>query len=308
MLGSLTCFVLLCALGVSPVQAEPFVSTLATGFDGSGGVTVGPDDCIYVGDFGSGPSNGTQIVKITPDGMSSVFATGVGGATGGRFDSQGNLFWSGYGASQVFKIDSMGNVQPFASIPGPVAIAIDDSDNLYVASYDSNSIRKVTPSGTVSTFATSFLFNGVNGLTSDGSGGFYASNFDDGRILQISSTGNVSTLAVVPGGNSVNVAYLDGLIYVTARSTHRIFTVTPSGTVSVFAGTGVRGNEDGPLLSSRFSFPNSIGVSNDGTRLYVNDVAAGSPTFHPNVLRVIDLMGTISIEPMSFGRIKAAYR
>ena len=296
-------------LGFVPrAVAEPSVSTFADGFNGSGGVTVDVAGNIYVGDFGSGPADGSTIVRITPDGSSSVFATGIPGATGGRFDSEGNLYWSGYAANMVYRIDGSGAVSPFASIPGPVAIAIDDADNLYVASYNSNTIRRVTPEGVVSTFASSFFFNGINGLTRGDAGEFYACNFDDGRILRISSTGGVSSLAVLPGGNAVNLAFLDGMIYVTARSEHRIYAMTPTGVLSPFSGTGARGGADGPAATATHSLPNSIGVDPSGTCLYVNDVDPGSSTFHPNTLRKIDLAGPVSIESMSFGKLKAAFR
>jgi sugar lactone lactonase YvrE len=78
--------------------------------------------------------------------------------------------------------------------------------------------------------------------------------------------------------------------------------------VSVFAGTGVRGTADGAAATAQFSLPNSVAVSANGQFLYVNDVAPTSGTFHPNLLRVIDLQGSVSIRGSSFGKIKAGYR
>ncbi|MFB3113174.1 MAG: hypothetical protein ACE10G_14180, partial [Gemmatimonadales bacterium] len=51
-----------------------------------GGVTVDRAGMIYVADFRE------TVWKVTPDGQTSVFATGFYGASGNAIDSHGNLF------------------------------------------------------------------------------------------------------------------------------------------------------------------------------------------------------------------------
>ena len=60
-------------------HAQLRVETLATGFDASGDVAVGPDGAIHVGNYGSSLQNSTgdQVVRITPSGEVSVLATGA---------------------------------------------------------------------------------------------------------------------------------------------------------------------------------------------------------------------------------------
>ena len=43
--------------------------------------------------------------------------------------------------------------------------------------------------------------------------------------------------------------------------------------MSPFAGSGVRGRDDGPAAEATFSFPNNLAFSPDGRTLYVNQNA-----------------------------------
>jgi sugar lactone lactonase YvrE len=276
------------------------VRTITDGFSASGGVRVDSDGNILVADFGADFSTpGMQLYKITPEGGVSVFSTALLGGTGGNFDSNAVLYWSSFGANRVDKIDGNGAATFFATVSGPVAIALDASDNLFVASCNTNSIVRITPQGQTSTFATGNLFNCANGLTIDDAGTLYVSNFNNGLVTQVSTTGQVSSFATVPGNNSVNLAFNDGFVYVTARAIHGIYRIPVDGNPEpeLFAGMpGVRGNDDGPALEATFSFPNGIAASPDGTTLYTNDVAVSSSTFHPSVLRAIDLGNATSVD------------
>ena len=63
---------------------------------GSGGLAVDKDGNIFAADFGNALSSppGTRIFEITPEGEVILVATGLVGASGNAFDSQGNLFQS----------------------------------------------------------------------------------------------------------------------------------------------------------------------------------------------------------------------
>ncbi|MEP5613762.1 MAG: hypothetical protein ABJP45_16030 [Cyclobacteriaceae bacterium] len=280
------------------LEKTDLVSTIASGFSASGGIVLDESNgVIYVADFGTGDSNGTKILKFNIDGTGvGTFASGLLGPTGGALDGEGNLYWSSYSASTVHKIVD-GNTEDFASVAGPAAIVLNSAGDLFVASCDANKIDKITSSGVVTTFASSSLFNCPNGLAADESGNLYVTNFEDGNVFKVSTSGSVSSFAKIPTGSSVNMTFHGGYLYITGRNANRIYKIsTDSGAVSLLAGTGVRGTVDGAALSAHFSLPNGIDVSQDGKRIYVNDVSpnsganANGPNFNPNLLRVIELV------------------
>ena len=66
--------------------------------------------------------------------------------------------------------------------------------------------------------------------------------------------------------------------------------MTLDGEVTLFAGTGARGNDDGPALQATFTLPNALTVSPDGRILYLNEVlAATDGVNYPSVVRAIVL-------------------
>ncbi len=86
------------------------VSTLAQGFNGSGDVAVDGDGNIFVGNFGDflSNANGTEVVRVTPEGQVSIFAVGFFGASGNSFDDDGNLYQSSIGVGTVIRLDPQG--------------------------------------------------------------------------------------------------------------------------------------------------------------------------------------------------------
>jgi sugar lactone lactonase YvrE len=260
----------------------------------TGGVAVDQEGNVYVADIGPAPARqGTTVYKITPDGVVSVFAEGEGllGASGNAFDSQGNLFQSSLSAGSISKITPDGQVSTFATagIAGPVGIAIDGEDNLYVANCGNNTIVRVKSDGASLQIASSSLFRCPNGIALDDDGNLYVANFGDGRVLKVTPDGTVTEFATVPGGNNGHITYDgQGTFYVVSRGGHQIYTLSLSGDLALFAGTGERGHDDGPALEATFSLPNDLKISPDGRILYVNEV---QPTTgranHPSLVRMI---------------------
>jgi hypothetical protein len=74
---------------VSQAVSGQVVTTLAN-VRANGDVTVAANGDVYVADFGNPSlSNGTTVVRITADGQSSVFASGLPNAPAGvHFDSR----------------------------------------------------------------------------------------------------------------------------------------------------------------------------------------------------------------------------
>lgn len=263
---------------------------------GSGGVAIDENGDLYMADFGQtlGGPPGDKVYKITPSGNVSVFATGFVGASGNDFDSKGNLFQSNIAGQSISKITQDGTVTNFASgdpIVNTVGISIDDNDELYVADCDGHKVLKIDKNGTIEVFATSSLFNCPNGITRDDSGNLYTSNFYDGNVLKITPSKQVSLLATLPGKNNGHLTYHRGYLYVIARTANQIYKVSLIGETELFAGSGDRGSQNGSALESSFSLPNDLIFSNDGSKIYINDVV---PTTGNNIspckIRVIELV------------------
>ena len=234
---------------------------------GVGGVTVDRAGMIYVADFRE------TVWKVTPDGQASVFATGFYGASGNAIDSRGNLFQSNFHGNYISEVDRFGEHITFADsgLSGPVGIVIDADDNLYVTNCRANALSKVTKQGVVSTFAESGLFRCPNGITRDPQGNTYVVNFSNGAMLKVTPDGEASEFATLPGGGNGHVTFTRGNLYATSFQGNRIYKVSLAGEVTLLAGTGAAGVQDGPALEATFTFPNGIATTTGGGRLYVND-------------------------------------
>ena len=177
----------------------------------------------------------------------------------------------------------------------PTGLAF-DAGRKYVRSRQSNHrIRKITPAGEVSTFAgsgtfgfadgtgTAAQFNGPFDVDVDAVGNVYVADTYNYRIRKITPAGVVTTLA----GNA-NYGYADGdgaaakfnqpkgvavdpagNVYVTDENNTRIRKITPTGTVTTFAGS-TGGSTDGDVSVALFAAPVGIEIDANGN-LYIVD-------------------------------------
>ena len=222
------------------------------------------------------------------------------------YDNAGNLYVvnnSNYGYNQIQKITPSGIVIPFIGedVLGPTnvmsqtlgGITVDESDNLYVCA--DNKIYKITPNGLVSTIAGSGTigstdgqgvnasFKDLDGITIDKTGNLYVVDKGNYKIRKISISGMVSTFA-----GSGSQGYVDGQgtsagfkspkgitidelgnLYIAENS--KIRKITPSGTVSTLAGTGIDNtgaSTDGLGVNASIYAPEGITIDSIGN-LYI---------------------------------------
>jgi sugar lactone lactonase YvrE len=243
------------------------VSTFITGsgLNGPDGFAIDTAGNLYVANWGGGTGN--NVLKITPAGNITTFATGFSAPDGLAFDGNGYLYVSNYASGVINKVSPLGASTVFASgLTNPSALAFDIQGNLYVSNYGGNTVSKITPSGVVSIFATGF--NAPLGLAFDTDGNLYVSNYNSGVINKITPAGAVSVFATIPNSPQSRLQYLlfgrTGNLYIPAYGQHKIYKITPMGNVSVLTGTGISGGNNGSLDSATFNGPNSIAMNKSG--------------------------------------------
>ncbi|HAN32717.1 MAG TPA: hypothetical protein DCQ06_14080, partial [Myxococcales bacterium] len=228
-------------------------------------VAWAPSGDLYVAD-----RSNHRIRKIAFDGTVST----VAGSTYGFTDGAGATARFGY----------------------PESIAVDRTNNIiYVADSYNNRIRKVTPNGTVTTFigsgsssykegtGTGAWIYRPTGVAVGTDGTVYFSSYYHHMIRKATPAGKTSLLAGAtsygytngqgsaarfryPGDIAVDVS---GNVFVADRANHAIRKVTPSGTVTTYAGTGTAGMTNGVATTSKLSNP--YGVAVFGSTVYVGD-------------------------------------
>ena len=206
-----------------------------------------------------------------------------------------------------------------ASFKGPMGITTDGT-NLYVSDTYNHLIRKIVIStGVVTTLAgtgsagsadnstgTSASFNGPRGITTDGTN-LYVADFSNHLIRKIViSTGVVTTVAGKlwggagdPGSangtgtsasfNGPNGITTDGTnLYVSERNNHLIRKIVIStGVVTTLAGTGSSGSADNST-GTLASFYRPLGITTDGTNLYVSD------TYNHRIRKIVISTGVVT--------------
>jgi sugar lactone lactonase YvrE len=222
---------------------------------------------VYVAD-----NNNHTIRKITPSGVVTTIAGTPGTA------------------------ETVDGDRTTARLNYPEHLVLDTSGNIYVVEYAA--VRKVTPTGTVTTLAGGALggrTNGVGtaarflspyGITRDASGNLFVVDSDNHSIRRIATDTTVTTFA---GGftengstdGSASVARFNnpiagssdsaGNLFIADYANHTIRKITPTGTVSTFAGTaGSSGTTNGTGAAARFNTPAGV-VMGPGGILYVAD-------------------------------------
>ena len=146
-----------------------------------------PGDALYV----ANSNTGNSIVKFTPGGTGSVFASsGLNDPHGLAFDSASNLYVANANNSTIEKFTPGGVGSVFASsgLNVPDSLAFDSAGNLYVTNQSGNTITKFTPGGVGSVFASTGL-NSPSGLAFDSAGNLYAANYSSNTIEEFSALG-----------------------------------------------------------------------------------------------------------------------
>lgn len=213
-----------------------------------------------------------RIIKITPAGVTSVFAGGTMG------------FTNGTGTAAQFN-------QPYT-------ITIDGAGNFYVGDRINHAVRKITPTGVVTTLAgngtagfangtgSAAMFNEPLGLAIDASGNVYVADYINSALRKITAAGVVSTLSSITNIFGITID-ASGNVYCAQYGHHVVSKYSSTGVYSIIAGqAGSSGTDDGTGTAAKFNFPAGITIDANGN-LYVTE------TFN-NRIRKITQAGLVS--------------
>ncbi|GJQ64153.1 MAG: hypothetical protein SCALA702_32060 [Melioribacteraceae bacterium] len=213
---------------------------------------------------------GQTVTKITPDGETSIFVSGLDSPNGLAFGPDGFLYIPNVGTNQVFRVDTTGAKSVFTTIPQPSVVHFIDETTMMAGSYTSNSIYTVNLNGESSLWHSGSPLNGPIGILNDDSGYLYISNFTDGKIFRVDSSKNFEQIADLPGWLGF-MTMVGENIYASAYNRNRIYKIPVDGSgATVFAGSGASGGIDGPLLEATFNTPNGITTSLTGDTLFIS--------------------------------------
>jgi uncharacterized protein (TIGR03437 family) len=218
---------------------------------------------------------------------------GIGAAKALTFDASGNLLISASNQLWQFNAGNIGLLagngvrsssgdgpDPLAaSLYDPDAIALDSTGAIYLTEYAPERVRKLAL-GIMSTYldeSNSIKYNlnvkaGSHSLLFDGSvanGALLATPV--GLLLF-----NGATLLVKTGYAFSDpygmVADITGNLYISDRGLHQIFKITPTGVVSLVAGTGLPGfsGDGGPATQAALNAPAGLALDGAGS-LYIAD-------------------------------------
>ena len=267
-----TVVVAVLGLGVvtsAPVSATAEASPTLSIFAGSGAngaptpgparssALGGPNGLAFdsAGNLFIADQNNNMVLKVTTDGTLSIFA---GNGT--------------YGAPTPGPATS-------SSMAYPWGLAVDAADNVYIGDSFNYVVYKVTPDGTLSVFAgtgslgaptpgpaTSSPMGIPDELEFDSSGNLYIADYSNSRVYKVTPDGMLSIVAGSgvwgtptegPATSSALKAPCGlafdstGNLYISDFDNSLVMKVTPTGTLSIVAGTGVWGTPtEGPATSS----------------------------------------------------------
>lgn len=203
--------------------------------------------------FGNGPSEAIALADFDLDGNLDVFVASFGAPAevwlaefpipSAKVFEHDVDAWAGTG-----EFGSTGDGGPAlaARFESPKDLAVDSAGVVYVVEGNPGRVRRIGVDRIVST-----VLSGSEGAATGDGGPLSQATF--GRIASVAVDGR-------------------GALYLAENSTHRIRRISPEGTVTTVAGTGVPGfhGDGGPAVAAQFNQPSVVRVDTAGN-LYVVD-------------------------------------
>lgn len=181
-------------------------------------------------------SSNNTVSKITPAGVSTIFATIPSVPKNITIDTQGNVYTCNQN-NTVSKITPTGVISTLGTTgENPFAIVIDSQGNVYTCNYNSNNVSKITPEG-ISTILGSTGQRPFD-IAVDFQRNIYTVDSNSNTVTKITPAG-VSSVLGITGGNPRSIA-IDTVrnIYTCNESTNDVSRITQTGISTIYGTTG----------------------------------------------------------------------
>ncbi|MDW3647097.1 MAG: SMP-30/gluconolactonase/LRE family protein [Bacteroidia bacterium] len=281
---------------------------------GAGSLLMGPSGQLWMGDYNiqrhvSENSDTTyRLYRITDDGSFIEESTEYQVLAGNAFDSEYNLYQSDILNARILRRSPAGVFDTLIANDYPLfqpdGIYVDPNKNIFVADQEAGNVVKIDSDGVSSQFA--FVGKSPRGITADTEGNLYVShNHENGEISKVSADGTVSILATIPVSRPEGyvlpykmwmgyIIFHEGFLYVAGMSSDRIYKVSLTGEVEVFAGSGNRGIPRGGVRTANLNRPLGLAFSADSKKLYISGCTDVTPSHTqyttPGIIWEIDIV------------------
>jgi sugar lactone lactonase YvrE len=200
------------------------------------GLTIDSSGNVYTAD------GFPYVSKITPSGVSSIFATYPFPQNPQliTIDNNNNLYTANGTSNQVFKIDPLGSFGTYGgSAVNPSGITIDSLGNIYTCGIGSSTIFKIDTFGVTTNYGN-IGTNNPTGLVCDSSGNIFVCCSGNDTIYKVTSAGVTTSFSTFPLSSlpiAITIDSSDNL-YVAVQSLEYVSKITPLGVQTIYGVTG----------------------------------------------------------------------
>ena len=264
-----------------------------------------------------------NINEYTPGGSVTSFATGLDNIYGLVFDSSGNLYVASFEDNTIVKFSPNGQSTIFASggLNEPIALAIDSAGNIYAGNYGDNTIEKFNANGQGTLFASTGQSNLIS-LAFNAQGNLFAGSgnvVQGDSVIQDFDPAGVGTIFASESTSGID--YPAGLafdgsgdLFVADDGSNNIEEFTTGGQEKLFTDTGLDSpnglafDSAGNLFVANINYIEEYDANGNGTQFAHDSDEPNYLAFEPAVpepstwtmlLAGVGLLGAILLRRLS---------